>query len=100
MLIQRHDFAVDDTVGKTGAVFCNGVESVGPIKTRASADDRSTLFNPELRSIAIEFDLVRPTGLVWRSVNQLAELRLNELGHLPHRGGLHALKGCGFRWLR
>src|SRR5450432_1946503 len=100
MLVQRHDFAVDDTVGQTDGVVCNGAESVGPIKTGACADDRSALFNLKLRSIAVEFDLVCPAGLIWRAVNQLAELRLNELWHLSHRDGLHAFRGCGFRRLR
>ena len=97
MLIQRDDFAVDDAVGQLGGVLGDCAEAVGPIKTLARADDRAALFNPDLRSIAVEFHFVCPTGLVRRPVNQFAQLRLNEFRHGAHHHGLRANRLRGAR---
>ena len=95
-LIQRHDFTVDHAVRQRVGVSCDGGEAVGPVKTGAGADDRAAVLHVELRAIAVEFDLVCPSGILRWPIHQRAELRFDELRHLPHDNRLDA-RGFGLR---
>ena len=94
VLIERHDFSVDHAVREHVCVFGNGGESIGPIQTGAGADAALTVQYSQLRPIAIEFDLMRPSGSLRRAVGQPGELRFHEIRDLGDNDRL--AHGSGF----
>ena len=98
VMIERHDLAVDDGVGKLRGFFCNCRELVRPVETLAGFQRDVAVFNPHLDAIAVEFDFVHPAIAGRWPLDRGTELRRNEIGQ--GRCALAAFDrrafGCGF----
>ena len=96
--VERHDLAIDDPVRQPGAGAGDGAEPAGPVQPLARAQDGTAAFDAELNAVAVELDLVQPTLAGRRTLDGLAELRLDELGHGGRCRGLGGrCRGLGGR---
>ncbi len=86
--VERDDLAVDQAVRERFGIAGDGGELPGPIDASAGADDPDAVVNAQLCAVSIELDLMTPSRLRGRAIDQLAELRFDEA-----RDGFH---GHGF----
>ena len=78
--IERAGLAVDDAVGQCFRGLRDGRELGRPVQSLARAQDSLAILDPELQAIPIELHLVRPALARGGALDQLAELRLYEVG--------------------
>src|SRR6185312_5918962 len=71
---------VDEAVRQRRRRFGKDAELARPVETLARAQGGLTVLDPKLQAIAVELHLVRPARARRRALDQLAELRGNELG--------------------
>src|SRR5690606_26984871 len=81
--IQRHDLSIDDAIGKARRGARDRLELPGPVEPLARPERSLALLDSELHLIAVELRFVRPPGVVRRTLDELAKLRLDELGKSP-----------------
>ena len=88
LLVERHRLAVDHAVRQALGLLGDGGEFLRPVQPLAGAQHRLAVLDAQLQAIAVELDLVRPAGAAGRLLDQLGELRLDELGHRRDLAGL------------
>ena len=89
-----HDLAVDDAVRQLLGRLGDRLELLRPVEALAGLQRRLAVLDAQLQAIAVELDLVRPAGAARRTLDQLGELRLDEV---RHRADLLRPWPCGSR---
>src|SRR6185436_19229346 len=82
MLVEGTDLAVDHAIRQGFGGPGDGGELAGPVEALAGAQLGLAILDPKLHAVAVEFDFMRPTRAIGRALDQLGELRLDELRHL------------------
>ncbi len=62
ILVQGAQFAVDHRIGPTGRIRRQLREAIGPVQPLAGPQHSLAAADADLQSIAVELDLMRPTG--------------------------------------
>src|SRR6185436_20269562 len=82
MLVEGTDLAVDHAIRQGFGGPGDGGELAGPVEALAGAQLGLAILDPKLHAVAVELDFMRPTRAIGRALDQLGELRLDELRHL------------------
>src|SRR4029450_10383689 len=93
MGIERHRLAVDHAIRQLLRLLGSRLELLRPVQALARAQARLAVLDAQLQAIAVELDLMRPAGRGGGTLDQLAELRLDEGRHLADLARL----GLAFR---
>ena len=95
MGIERHRLAIDHAVRQLRRLLGDRRELLRPVEALARAQPGLAVLDAQLQAIAVELDLVRPSGLRGRALDQLAELRFDEGRHLADLAWLRLAFGEG-----
>jgi hypothetical protein len=77
--VERSNLAVDDAIGKLGCRGGERLELVGPVQTFARLQRRFVRGDAQLHAIAVELRLVPPLVALRWLLDELAQLRLDEV---------------------
>ena len=82
VMVESDDLAVDDGVREVRPGAGNFGKLVRPIKPLSRPQFYDAIFNNHLYAIAVELDLMAPSAPGWRTIDELAQGRLDKVGYL------------------
>jgi hypothetical protein len=78
VIVQSANFTIEDAIRQARRGLRNFWKLTGPIEPFARLQGNAPILCAQLNSVAVEFQLVRPTWALRRPFNQFGQLRRDE----------------------
>src|ERR1700730_19326241 len=78
-MVERDDLAIDKQIRERASLFRDGLKFFGPVQTFSGLQRGLAVLDPQLHSVAVEFDFVAPSLPTRGAIDRPAQLRRYEI---------------------